>query len=307
MTPVPYLTDAPARGPAPLPAEARAPGAPAAWAYLVRCADGSLYAGWTNDLARRLRRHAAGTGARYTRMKGGAALAWAARCADKSEALRREAALKRMTKAEKEALAAAWAAEHALTVTFARETDVPALCELYNWYVTHSTATFQYEESTEAEMLDNLHGVLARAPFLVARDAAGRLCGYACAHPLHPRAAYAWCAETTIYCAPDCLGQGVGRRLYAPLLALLKAQGYRAAAALVTHPNPESEAFHKAMGFVKAGVQPKAGYKFGQWLDVQTWWLDLCDAPNTDEPAPLRLGLPAAEAQAILAACGAGA
>lgn len=296
----PYLHTDPPRGEAPSTADRRAPDAPAAWAYMVRCGDGSLYSGWTNDLARRLRSHAGGTGARYTRMKGGAKLAYAERCADKSAALRREAALKKLSRGEKAALADAWAADHKITVRLADESDAAAVVELYNWYVTHSTATFQYDPSTLEEMQQNIRGVLARAPFLVAEDAKGRLCGYACAHPLHPRAAYGWCVETTIYCHPHCMGQGVGGKLYRPLLAMLKAQGYRAAAALVTHPNPESEAFHKALGFHKAGVQPRSGYKFGRWLDVQTWWLDLCATPNEDEPAPVRLGLTPEEVRAIL-------
>lgn len=296
----PYLHTDPPRGEAPSTADRHAPDAPAAWAYMVRCGDGSLYSGWTNDLARRLRSHAGGTGARYTRMKGGAKLAYAERCADKSAALRREAALKKLSRGEKEALADAWAADHKITVRLADESDAAAVVELYNWYVTHSTATFQYDPSTLEEMQQNIRGVLARAPFLVAEDAKGRLCGYACAHPLHPRAAYGWCVETTIYCHPHCMGQGVGGKLYRPLLAMLKAQGYRAAAALVTHPNPESEAFHKALGFHKAGVQPRSGYKFGRWLDVQTWWLDLCATPNEDEPAPVRLGLTPEEVRAIL-------
>lgn len=296
----PYLHTDPPRGEAPSTADRRAPDAPTAWAYMVRCGDGSLYSGWTNDLARRLRSHAGGTGARYTRMKGGAKLAYAERCADKSAALRREAALKKLSRGEKEALADAWAADHKITVRLADESDAAAVVELYNWYVTHSTATFQYDPSTLEEMQQNIRGVLARAPFLVAEDAKGRLCGYACAHPLHPRAAYGWCVETTIYCHPHCMGQGVGGKLYRPLLAMLKAQGYRAAAALVTHPNPESEAFHKALGFHKAGVQPRSGYKFGRWLDVQTWWLDLCATPNEEEPAPVRLGLTPEEVRAIL-------
>lgn len=296
----PYLHTDPPRGEAPSTADRCAADAPAAWAYMVRCGDGSLYSGWTNDLARRLRSHAGGTGARYTRMKGGAKLAYAERCADKSAALRREAALKKLSRTEKEALADAWAADHKITVRLADESDAAAVVELYNWYVTHSTATFQYDPSTLEEMQQNIRGVLVRAPFLVAEDAKGRLCGYACAHPLHPRAAYGWCVETTIYCDPHCMGQGVGGKLYRPLLAMLKAQGYRAAAALVTHPNPESEAFHKALGFHKAGVQPRSGYKFGRWLDVQTWWLDLCATPNEDEPAPVRLGLTPEEVRTIL-------
>ena len=269
-----------------------------AWAYLVRCADGSLYAGWTTDLARRLRRHKAGQGAKYTKMRGAVTLAYAERCEDKSAALCREAALKKLDKPQKEALAAAWAAEHALKIRLATEADAPAVPELYNWYVRHSTATFQYAPATVEEMRANIAGVLAGAPFLVAETASGRLAGYACAHPYHAREAYAWSVETTIYCSPDFVGQGVGRRLYAPLLALLREQGYCRAAALLARPNPESEAFHRAMGFRKVGCEPQAGFKFGRWLGVTTWWYDL-NTPAT--PAPVRRQLPAALVEALLA------
>lgn len=269
-----------------------------AWAYLVRCADGSLYAGWTTDLARRLRRHKAGQGAKYTKMRGAVTLAYAERCEDKSAALCREAALKKLDKPQKEALVAAWAAEHALKIRLATEADAPAVAELYNWYVRHSTSTFQYAPATVEEMRANIAGVLAGAPFLVAETASGRLAGYACAHPYHAREAYAWSVETTIYCSPDFVGQGVGRRLYAPLLALLREQGYCRAAALLARPNPESEAFHRAMGFRKVGCEPQAGFKFGRWLGVTTWWYDL-NTPAT--PAPVRRQLPAALVEALLA------
>ena len=55
-------------GPSPSPAEAQEPTPAPAWAYLLRCPDGSLYGGWTNDLARRLKAHRSGKGgARYTK------------------------------------------------------------------------------------------------------------------------------------------------------------------------------------------------------------------------------------------------
>lgn len=78
------------------------------WAYLVECADGSFYAGWTTDLGRRVAAHQSGRGAKYTRSRRPVRLAYAERCADKSAALRREAALKAMTHAQKRALAARW-------------------------------------------------------------------------------------------------------------------------------------------------------------------------------------------------------
>lgn len=75
--------------------------------YLLRCRDGSLYAGATNDLARRVARHAAGQGARYTRSRLPVVLVHEERVRDRSAALRREAAIKRLTRAAKLALVAA--------------------------------------------------------------------------------------------------------------------------------------------------------------------------------------------------------
>jgi putative endonuclease len=73
---------------------------------MLRCRDGSLYTGATNDLGRRLAAHAAGRGGRYTRARLPVALAWSAPARGRSGALRREAALKRLTRAEKLALIA---------------------------------------------------------------------------------------------------------------------------------------------------------------------------------------------------------
>lgn len=73
--------------------------------YLLRCRDGTLYAGATNDLAARVARHEAGKGARYTRSRLPVELVWTARARGRSAALRREAALKRLSRAEKLALA----------------------------------------------------------------------------------------------------------------------------------------------------------------------------------------------------------
>ena len=75
------------------------------WAvYLLRCCDGSLYAGATADLARRVRQHQSGRGARYTRSRLPVALVYSERARDRSAALSREAALKRLPRAEKLAL-----------------------------------------------------------------------------------------------------------------------------------------------------------------------------------------------------------
>ena len=74
--------------------------------YLLHCRDGSLYCGWTDDLERRVATHNAGKGARYTRSRLPVHLMWSEAVADRSAALKRELAIKRLTRAEKLALVA---------------------------------------------------------------------------------------------------------------------------------------------------------------------------------------------------------
>lgn len=74
------------------------------YTYMVRCADGTLYTGWTNDLQRRLEAHNAGKGAKYTRSRRPVVLCYWETFETKEAAMRREAAIKRLPREEKLAL-----------------------------------------------------------------------------------------------------------------------------------------------------------------------------------------------------------
>lgn len=72
--------------------------------YMLRCGDGTLYTGVTDDVSRRLAAHRSGKGAKYTRGRGPLELVYQEAVPDKSAALKREIALKRLTRQEKERL-----------------------------------------------------------------------------------------------------------------------------------------------------------------------------------------------------------
>ena len=74
------------------------------YTYLLRCADGSLYCGWTNDLVKRLAAHNAGTGGRYTRSRLPVELVWYTVSETKQQAMRLEARIKQIRHSQKEAL-----------------------------------------------------------------------------------------------------------------------------------------------------------------------------------------------------------
>lgn len=72
--------------------------------YLLKCADGTLYCGCTNNLTKRLAAHNRGQGAKYTRSRRPVALAWQEEQPDRSAALHREAQVKKLSRAQKLAL-----------------------------------------------------------------------------------------------------------------------------------------------------------------------------------------------------------
>ena len=76
------------------------------YAYILHCADGTLYTGWTNDWERRLKAHNGGTGGKYTRARRPVELVYAEALPDKTAAMRREWEIKQLTRAEKLALIA---------------------------------------------------------------------------------------------------------------------------------------------------------------------------------------------------------
>ena len=75
-----------------------------AYVYILRCRDHTLYTGWTDDLEQRIESHQKGKGAKYTRGRTPVTLVWCEEVADKSLALKREWAIKKLTRRQKEQL-----------------------------------------------------------------------------------------------------------------------------------------------------------------------------------------------------------
>lgn len=82
---------------------------PDAWVYMLRCADGSLYTGWSTDVQRRVERHRTGKASRYTASRLPVELELALPMADRTAAMREEARIKRLDRAGKLALIASLA------------------------------------------------------------------------------------------------------------------------------------------------------------------------------------------------------
>jgi phosphinothricin acetyltransferase len=147
--------------------------------------------------------------------------------------------------------------------------DLPRLTEIYNYYVVNTPVTFDVEPYTveRREAWFAQFGEKGRYRLLVAEDGTG-VAGYAGTTRFRPKAAYDTTAETTIYCAPEAVGKGIGSRLYAALFEGLRGEDIHRFVAGYALPNPATAAIHQRFGFKAAGVFSENGRKFGKYWDV---------------------------------------
>lgn len=164
--------------------------------------------------------------------------------------------------------------------------DAAAIAEIYAPFVTASAVSFETEAPDEAAMRARMQAGGGLYPWLVG-DEDGALVGYAYAARFRERPAYRFAVETSVYLRREASGRGLGRRLYAPLLATLEAQGFTQAIAAISLPNDASVALHERLGFERAGVYRRVGWKLGAWHDVGLWQRPLARADAAPvEPRP---------------------
>jgi L-amino acid N-acyltransferase YncA len=149
----------------------------------------------------------------------------------------------------------------------ARVEDCAAINDIYNHYVVHDTCTYQ----TEPDSLADRQAWLARHggphPVLVAeRDA--EVVAWGALSPFHPRAAYRFSVEDSVYVRHDCLRRGIGRALLGELIRLARELGLHSVIALISADKTGSVTLHEEFGFRRAADLREAGYKFDTWLDV---------------------------------------
>jgi phosphinothricin acetyltransferase len=165
----------------------------------------------------------------------------------------------------------------------ATDADFGAITAIYAHHCLHGTGTFALEPATEAEMLEKFHEIQGmRLPYLVSLDN-GMVAGYAYAAPFRTRPAYRYGVEDSIYIAPEHIGKGHGRALLETLMQRCAQRGiYGMVAVIGDAANTASIGVHDVLGFKHTGHIPRAGFKFGRWLDVVFMARDLL--PTTDTP-----------------------
>jgi phosphinothricin acetyltransferase len=156
----------------------------------------------------------------------------------------------------------------AVLVRDATEADLPAIRDIYNHAVEHTTAIWN---ETLVDLDNRLDWFKARKakgfPVLVA-EKEGRVAGYASYGDWRAFDGYRHTVEHSVYVEKECRGAGIGERLMRALIARAAAADVHVMIAGIEAENAASIRLHEKLGFRIAGTFHEVGIKFGRWLDL---------------------------------------
>ncbi len=151
----------------------------------------------------------------------------------------------------------------------ASASDLGAVARIYRRHVLEGLASFEEAPPAIAELLPRRAAVLAAGlPYLVA-ELDGEVVGYAYASVYHPRPAYRYTIEDSVYVEAGRGGQGLGGALLGALIERCEAGPWRQMLAIIGDSgNAASIALHRRLGFRSVGTFTALGFKLGRWVDV---------------------------------------
>jgi phosphinothricin acetyltransferase len=147
--------------------------------------------------------------------------------------------------------------------------DLEPITDIYNHYVLRTTATMDTRPLSPEDRRPWFEQHRDTGPYrLVVAEGDGRVLGYASTSQYRNRSGCYQTVETSVYCRPDVVGHGCGRRLYAALFESLAHEDVHRIVASVCLPNPSSVKLHEQFDFTPVGVFHEVGLKFGRYFDV---------------------------------------
>lgn len=150
-----------------------------------------------------------------------------------------------------------------------RESDVPAITNIYNHYVANTTVTFDVEPwPVERRRFWFRQFAPSGRHQIVVAERVGAVLGYAYSTVFRSRVAYDRTVETTVYVHRDAHRLGIGTELYTELFRRLAHEDVHRAVACIALPNDASIALHKQLGFEPKGVIEEVGHKFGKYWNI---------------------------------------
>lgn len=152
--------------------------------------------------------------------------------------------------------------------------DTSALLEIYNYYVIHTTVTFDEVALSLNAFTEKLELILKDYPCIVFEDN-NEILGFAYGSKFRPKPAYNYTVESTVYVKNGAHGKQIGSKLYTELIEQLKQRNFKSVLGVLTIPNPASVKLHEKFGFTQVAHLKEVGFKFDAWLDVGIFQLKI--------------------------------
>lgn len=157
----------------------------------------------------------------------------------------------------------------------ATDNDAEAITAIYNYYIQNTVITFEEDSLNPSDFIERIRKVQESGYSWLVAEENGKIIGYAYSSKWNDRTAYINTAEVSIYLSHLIKSRGWGTKLYDVLFSSLRQKSIHIVIGGITLPNPASVAIHEKFGMEKVAHFKEVGYKFGEWLDVGYWQVQL--------------------------------
>ncbi|MFL0194154.1 GNAT family N-acetyltransferase [Clostridium sp. WILCCON 0269] len=157
----------------------------------------------------------------------------------------------------------------------AGEEDLKDILEIYNDAILNTTAIYAYKVHSLEDRIQWYEKKKQAGYPLLVFEKDNRVAGFATFGPFRDWPAYKYTIEHSVYVHKDHRSEGIGTRLMKEIIKIADEREYATLVAGIDAANEGSIKMHRKMGFKYSGTVTKAGFKFGRWLDLVFYQLDL--------------------------------
>lgn len=160
-------------------------------------------------------------------------------------------------------------------IRLATQQDAAAILDMYNHAILNTTAVYKYEVESLQDRINWLAQKQRDGFPVFVYEENGEVVGFSTYGLFRVYPAYQYTIENSVYVHPNHSRKGIAKKLMQTLIDSAEREGYKTIIACIDESNEASIVMHEKFGFTKSGVIENAGYKFGHWLHLGMYQLQL--------------------------------